>query len=83
MPSAAVLAAAAQAPAAETAAADPVEIEPQLYEVKSGDTLYAIARRHGATVPQLQAWNKLRGTKLAIGDRLVVAAPRTANAQQQ
>jgi membrane-bound lytic murein transglycosylase D len=87
MPSAAVLAAsAAGAPvdaAAALASSAPVEdAEPAIYRVKAGDTLYAIARRYGTTVDQLKAWNRIRGSRLNIGDRLMVSAPKTANAQQ-
>lgn len=42
------------------------------YVVKSGDTLYSIAQRVGASVRALQAWNELDGTALAIGDTLRV-----------
>jgi membrane-bound lytic murein transglycosylase D len=87
MPSAAVLAASAAGapvdPAVALAASAPVEdAEPVIYRVRAGDTLYAIARRYGASVDQLKAWNRIRGSKLNIGDRLLVSAPRTANAQQ-
>ena len=89
MPSAALLARATAADA-ETAAAGDVltdtaaveDAEPTVYRVRAGDTLYGIARKHGTTVDQLKAWNKMRGTKLNIGDRLVVQSPKSANAQQ-
>ena len=42
------------------------------YAVKQGDTLGAIAKRQGVTVAQLQAWNGLRSTRLAIGQVLSV-----------
>ena len=48
------------------------------YRVRSGDTLYAIARRTGTTVNQLKAWNKLQTTKLKVGTRLLVQAPRSS-----
>jgi LysM repeat protein len=51
--------------------------------VRSGDTLFAIARRHGTTVESLKALNKLRSTALKIGARLVVETTRTSNTQQQ
>ncbi len=51
------------------------------YRVRSGDTLYAIAKRTGTTVTQLKSWNKLRGSNLKIGTRLLIQSPRTANAQ--
>lgn len=42
------------------------------YTVRQGDTLGAIARRHGVTVAQLQAWNGLSGTRLKVGQVLRV-----------
>jgi membrane-bound lytic murein transglycosylase D len=51
------------------------------YRVRSGDTLYAIAKRTGTTVTQLKSWNKLRGTNLKIGTRLLIQSPRSANSQ--
>lgn len=84
MPSAALLArasAAGQPTAAADVLADTVAVAdpaPSVYRVRAGDTLYAIARRHGTTVDELRAWNGLRGSKLNIGDRLVVQPPRAA-----
>lgn len=52
-----------------------------IYRVRKGDTLYAIARRHGVSVDSLRAWNGLKGSALAIGDRLEIHAPRSTNAQ--
>ena len=46
------------------------------YTVKKGDTLSAIAARFGVTVAALQAGNSLRGTALAVGQRLKIP-PRT------
>src|SRR5688572_652396 len=48
------------------------------YRVRSGDTLYAIAKRTGTTVNQLKAWNKLRTSNLKVGTRLLVQSPRSA-----
>ncbi len=43
------------------------------YRVKSGDTLGAIARRHGVTVNQLIRWNNLSDpNKLRLGQRLEI-----------
>lgn len=91
MPSAALLARASAASADGTgtdalvASAVIEEAPVRLYRVRSGDTLSAIARKHHTTVAQLKAWNRLRSSKLSIGDRLVVEAPggATATAQQQ
>ena len=50
------------------------------YSVRNGDTLGAIARRHGVTVAQIQAWNGLQGTRLQIGQVLTV---RSGQASRQ
>jgi membrane-bound lytic murein transglycosylase D len=68
---------------AETVAVEPLTASAAaVYRVRPGDTLYEIAKRHGTTVERLRAWNNLRGSKLNIGDKLVVASPKTANTQQ-
>ena len=87
MPSAALLARGASATAAAedtVAEATPVSDEPTrvVYRVRAGDTLSSIARRHGTTVDQLKAWNKLRDSRLNVGDRLVIQTARASNAQQ-
>ena len=51
------------------------------YRVRSGDTLYGIAKRTGTTVAQLKVWNKLRGSNLKVGTRLLIQSPRSANTQ--
>ncbi|HUE90378.1 MAG TPA: LysM peptidoglycan-binding domain-containing protein [Vicinamibacterales bacterium] len=90
MPSAALLArAAAGAPvqAEETdavaAAFESTVTETVVHRVRRGDTLFALARKYQTTVAQLKALNRLSSNTLRIGARLVVATPRTANAQQQ
>jgi membrane-bound lytic murein transglycosylase D len=87
MPTAALLARAASADAPETPAAVVVlesaeEVPATIYRVRAGDTLYAIARRHGTSVEQLKGWNNLKGSVLSVGARLVVSPARPANAQQ-
>ncbi|MBT3182810.1 MAG: LysM peptidoglycan-binding domain-containing protein [Deltaproteobacteria bacterium] len=43
------------------------------YTVKSGETLGGIANRHGVTVKQLMAWNKIRNPKLVkVGMKLKI-----------
>jgi membrane-bound lytic murein transglycosylase D len=43
------------------------------YQVRSGDTLWGIARKFGVTHHQLQAWNDLKGkAHIRPGDRLTV-----------
>ncbi|MCC7179199.1 MAG: LysM peptidoglycan-binding domain-containing protein [Acidobacteria bacterium] len=89
MPTAALLARAANASEAAAptvvavaATSESDEMPATIYRVRPGDTLYAIARRHGTTVDQLKAWNNLKGSALSIGKRLVVQPSRPANAQQ-
>jgi membrane-bound lytic murein transglycosylase D len=91
MPSSAVLARAAsglqpQASVADANAADVEEsasVETVVHRVRSGDTLFGIAKKYQTTVEHLKALNRLVGSTLKIGARLIISAPRTANAQQQ
>ena len=101
MPSAALLARASSGElekAAETIAADVLAdtteetkspVTPsraRTYQVRSGDTLSAIARKTGTTIAQLKNWNKLRTTNLKVGTQLldpVAAQPRTNTAKRQ
>ena len=50
------------------------------YTVKSGDTLSGIGSKYGATVAQLQAWNKIKGTTILAGQKLVVKPASTTAA---
>jgi membrane-bound lytic murein transglycosylase D len=59
------------APAA--AITEPV-ISATSHRVKSGDTLFAIAKRYGLTVEQLKSANSLSGNNVQIGQELVIAA---------
>lgn len=45
---------------------------PQVIEVREGDTLYALSRRHGVPVGDLMAANRLPDERIAIGQRLVI-----------
>jgi membrane-bound lytic murein transglycosylase D len=51
-----------------------------VYRVRRGDSLSVIARRHGVTVQDLRAWNRISGSRINIGDRLTIH-PVTAGAQ--
>jgi membrane-bound lytic murein transglycosylase D len=46
------------------------------YTVRRGDTLAAIATRYKTTVERLKAWNRLPGTRLAVGDTLTLYTRR-------
>ena len=42
------------------------------YTVKKGDTLHSIASSFGVSIVQLKSWNKLRHTKIVIGQELYI-----------
>lgn len=42
------------------------------HKVRSGDTLYDLARKYGCTVRKLQSWNGIRGSRIKPGQRLIV-----------
>lgn len=44
--------------------------EPDVYVVKKGDTLSAIAKKHGTTVKAIQRGNGLSNSRLSIGQQL-------------
>ena len=89
MPSAALLARAASgqavdvADATETVAVGDEEETTVTYRVRSGDSLFSIAKKHGTTVESLKALNNLRSSALKIGTRLVVQTNRVVATQQQ
>ena len=47
---------------------------PVTYKVKRGDTLLSIAKLFDTTVARLKSLNRLRGSRIAVGDRLTVRA---------
>lgn len=52
------------------------------HRVKRGDTLYGIAHAYDVTVADLREWNRMRSTRLDVGDRLtILVAPQTRTAQ--
>ena len=58
------------------------DVEPKkfVYQVKKGDTLFAIARLYNTTVEALKGWNaRLRGTRINVGDRLTIFATQLGN----
>jgi membrane-bound lytic murein transglycosylase D len=42
------------------------------YKVKRGDTLYSIASAFGVSVSDLKAWNRIRGSRIRIGQEIVI-----------
>lgn len=43
-----------------------------VHSVKQGETLNAIARKHGVTVDQIKQWNKIKGTTIYKGQKLTI-----------
>jgi membrane-bound lytic murein transglycosylase D len=62
----------------EVAAAPVAASQQKVYTVHPGDTLDRIAVRHQVAVRDLMRWNRLRSTRIHIGDRLVVHVPRSS-----
>ena len=58
--------------AVSTSASAAREDSNTMYEIKSGDTLAKIARKHGTTVAQLMAFNNLRSDMVRAGDKLAI-----------
>jgi LysM repeat protein len=48
---------------------------PRAYRVRSGDSLWDIARAHGTTVRELRRVNDLRGSRIFVGQVLEVSRP--------
>ncbi len=46
--------------------------KPVAYKVKKGDTLYSIASAFGVSVNDLKAWNRIRGSRIRIGQAIVI-----------
>ncbi|MCE5206158.1 MAG: transglycosylase SLT domain-containing protein [Porphyromonadaceae bacterium] len=44
----------------------------QYYRVRKGDTLGKIAHKNGVNISQLQSWNRLKSTRIDVGDQLIV-----------
>ena len=58
----------------------------QIYIVRAGDSLYAIARRFGTTVEELTRLNQIADpSRLVIGQSLIVspAPPRTCGSRSR
>lgn len=54
------------------------ETESETYTVKSGDTLYGIARQHDMTITELRQINNLQDDMLRVGQRITVKKIQTA-----
>lgn len=43
-----------------------------IHQVNAGESLYAISRRYGVTIAEIQQWNQLDGTALDTGSELIL-----------
>ena len=50
--------------------------EDQEYRVRSGDSLWSIAQKHGTSISELRTANDLRGSRIYAGQVLTVPADR-------
>ena len=75
VPNAAVVANSPVAPKAEPKPNAPPAAKGTKHTVESGDSLWSIAQKYGASVNDLKSWNNLGTSKLKRGQVLVVAAP--------
>ncbi|WP_078408764.1 3D domain-containing protein [Priestia abyssalis] len=48
------------------------------YQVKNGDTLWSISKKHNVTVNQIKSWNKLSSDRIVPKQILHVSAQKTA-----
>lgn len=53
---------------------------PKLYRVRRGDSLTVIARRFGTSVSEIRRANRLRGTRIIVGQNLKIPVRATATA---
>lgn len=51
------------------------------YQVKRGDTLTGVAKRFGVSVAQLRSTNKLKGSQINVGQRLVIKGGSTSSSR--
>ncbi|MBC3539953.1 LysM peptidoglycan-binding domain-containing protein [Rufibacter sediminis] len=68
----------AAAPVKATPAAAPAATSATEHTVAPSETLYAISRKYGISVQDLQTWNNLGTGAISIGQKLVVSAPAAA-----
>ncbi|MGX7140140.1 LysM peptidoglycan-binding domain-containing protein [Facklamia languida] len=55
----------------------------QTYRVKAGDSLWAIANKHGATLDQIKTWNGLTSNFIYAGQQLRVADPGSSSSTER
>ena len=70
--------AAAAAPSTQAPAA-----QPKLYRVRRGDSLTIIARRFGTSIGEIRRANRLKGSRILVGQKLKIPVRATAQANRQ
>ena len=70
----------AEAPAPSPQAPAP---QPTLYRVRRGDSLIVIARRFGTSVGEIRRANRLKGSRILVGQRLKIPVRAVANGNRQ
>lgn len=67
----------------EEAVSDNSDKEEIKHKVKSGDVLGSIAQKYGVKISDIQSWNNLRGTRINIGQTLIVYKKKTSTTSTQ
>ncbi len=53
-----------------------------VHEVVPGDNLAAISRKYGVSIADIQAWNNLKDTQIAVGAKLLIQKDKDASIQK-
>lgn len=72
----------AKAGAAARSAPAPAS-RPTLYRVRRGDSLTVIARRFGTSVGEIRRANRLKGSRILVGQKLKIPVRATANGNRE
>ncbi len=65
----------------DVAADEDTDVVVTRHRVKRGDTLYGIANAYDVSIADLQAWNRMKSTRLGVGDTLTIRVNRSRSTQ--